>query len=207
MRNIGLILILLLLSPAWAGAQESQETQKEPSLAELARRERARRASLKKVPVITNATLRNVRGLISTSTAPPSASTGEESAEGQAGTDAEAEAEDADQVTAEWKGRIGDARRKVEQAVNNSNVLQLKMNDLRNDYFRADDGTTQTRIQQQLQETIQEIELSRQEVQAARDALQSIQSQARQAGLQPGDIRDAVGELPEPQSISTTPDQ
>ncbi len=205
MRNIGLILILLLLSPAWAGAQESQETQKEPSLAELARRERARRASLKKVPVITNATLRNVRGLISTSTAPPSASTGEESAEGQAGTDAEAE--DADQVTAEWKGRIVDARRKVEQAVNNSNVLQLKLNDLRNDYFRADDGTTQTRIQQQLQETIQEIELSRQEVQAARDALQSIQSQARQAGLQPGDIRDAVGELPEPQSISTTPDQ
>ena len=81
------------------------------------------------------------------------------------------------------------------------------MNDLRNDYFRADDGTTQTRIQQQLQETIQEIELSRQEVQAERDALQRIQSQARQAGLQPGDIRDAVGELPEPQSISTTPDQ
>ncbi len=40
-----LVLMLLFLTPVWSLAQESEETEKkEPSLAEIARKERQRRA-------------------------------------------------------------------------------------------------------------------------------------------------------------------
>ena len=49
---IALILLVLILSPAWSLAQETEE----PSLAEVARRERERRANMKEeVRVITEA--------------------------------------------------------------------------------------------------------------------------------------------------------
>ncbi len=46
MGMIRVMLLVLLLVPAWSFAQEDNET-KEPSLAELARQERERRAQLK----------------------------------------------------------------------------------------------------------------------------------------------------------------
>lgn len=71
---IRLLLLLLLFAPGWSFPQESTESkteskkkeQQEPSLAELARRERERRAQRKqKLPVITNATIGNLRGRVS----------------------------------------------------------------------------------------------------------------------------------------------
>ncbi|MEE8160912.1 MAG: hypothetical protein V3T61_04670, partial [Acidobacteriota bacterium] len=61
-----ILLILLLFCPVWGMAQQPQEEEGEPSLFELASRERERRAGLKKVPIITNADLKKMRGLIST---------------------------------------------------------------------------------------------------------------------------------------------
>ena len=58
-----LVLLVLLLVPAWSMAQGSEETQ-EPSLAELARSEKERRAQLKAIPILTNSDLRRARGLV-----------------------------------------------------------------------------------------------------------------------------------------------
>ena len=80
--------------------------------------------------------------------------------------------------------------------MNRGLVLELKMNDLKNAWLREDDGATQGRIQQLLQETLQEIESNRQDVQVARQALQALQSEAQQEGLLPGTIRELVGKLP-----------
>ncbi|MFQ5928751.1 MAG: hypothetical protein ACE5MK_03565 [Acidobacteriota bacterium] len=200
-----LILLVLFFVPTWAMAQESKETKKEPSLAELARRERERRANIKKeVPVITNATLKKLKGLVSVSGAPAAPSEGETEAEAETETEPE---ETAEKDLGTWKAEFDEARMNLKNAVNRSMVLQLKINDLRNAYFREDDGTTQARIQQQLQETLQEIESNKQEVQAAREALQKLENEARKEGLPPGTIRELVGELPKEETISTSPNQ
>jgi len=76
------VLVLLLFVPistfAQTSTEESQEKQKKPSLAEIARQARERRTnSEKEPPVITNATLKNMKGSISTSEAPPDRGTTE----------------------------------------------------------------------------------------------------------------------------------
>ena len=58
---IVLVLLLLLLTPAWSLAQDAEE----PSLAEIARRERERRAGLEQpAQIITNANLKNIQGFL-----------------------------------------------------------------------------------------------------------------------------------------------
>ncbi|MCH8320633.1 MAG: hypothetical protein IH790_06740 [Acidobacteria bacterium] len=81
---IKVMLLVLLLVPAWSFAQDDEGT-KEPSLAELARKERERRAQLEEVPLITNANIKRLGGGRVSTAAGPEAETaateGEEGAE------------------------------------------------------------------------------------------------------------------------------
>ena len=170
MGMIRVMLLVLLLAPAWSLAQENKET-KEPSLAELARQERERRAQLKEVLVITNANLKRLGGGFVSTAAGPEAETaateGEEGAEVEAKTEAEAEennSEKAETDPAVWEGRFGETRLNLKNAVNRDLVLQLKMNDLRTENL----GGNQARTQQQLRETQQEIEENAKNVHSAR---------------------------------------
>lgn len=192
---IRLIVFVLLLSPVGALGQESQP-QEEPSLLELARKERERRAQTKKVPVITNATLRDMKGRVSTSEALEPATESEPEAVEQ-----EEPEESPEKDMASWRADFGEARLFYSNAVNRSMVLELKINDLRNSYFREDDGATQGLIQQQIQEADQQLQSARQETQTAREEVQRLQNEARDAGLDPGTVRDLTGELQEPASV------
>ena len=203
-----LLLLVLLLVPAWSMAQGSEETQ-EPSLAELARREKERRAEMKVVPVLTNSDLRKARGLVSTS-GDPAAAQGQEGAEGQEGTEANSEAEE-DPASTEtdpvvWESKFGEARINLKNAVNRDLVLQLKMNELRNSYLRQDNGVTQARIQHQLLETQQEIEKNSQAVRDTRSAVDTLRSEAEAEGVSPEALQDLVGGLPEDTSVFTSPE-
>ena len=185
-----IVFVLLFLCPIWGMAQQPQEEEAEPSLFELANRERERRAGLKEVPIITNADLKNMRGLISTAQGPAAAASeedGEDAGEG-AGADPSPE-ENLSDLTAQF----AEARLDVKNAETQSNVLQLKMNDLRNAYFAETDGATQARLQQELEQNLQDIEASKQQVQQAQQALQQLQQQAAQAGLPPGEVRKLSG--------------
>ena len=203
-----LLLLVLLLVPAWSMAQGSEETQ-EPSLAELARREKERRAEMEAVPILTNTDLRKARGLVSTS-GDPAAAQGQEGAEDQEGAEAGSEAEEAPASTetdpAVWESKFGEARINLKNAVNRDLVLQLKMNELRNSYLRQDNGVTQARIQQQLLETQQEIEQNSQAVQESRSAVDTLRSQAEAEGVSPEAVQDLVGGLPEDTSVITSPE-
>ncbi len=166
---IRVMLLVLLLVPAWSFAQDNRET-KEPSLAELARQERERRAQLNEVLVITNANLRRVGGgLVSIATGPE----GEEGAE---------DSEKAETDPADWAGRFTETRLDLKTAVNQDLVLQLKMNDLRNQSLSGS-GTSRARIQQQLLETQQEIEKNARDVRSARRAMDALQSEAEKEGV------------------------
>jgi len=175
---IAFILLVLLLTPVWSLAQDAEK----PSLAEVARNERERRASMEQdVLVMTNAYVESVEGLVSMSVGIP---------------DTE-EAEEEEQAVSEgndWETRFAEARLDLTNAVNRGLVLELKMNDLHRAWLRQDDGSTQGRILQLLQETQHLIGPNQRETQAAREALQALQRQAQLKGLLPGTIRELAGE-------------
>ncbi len=205
---IRVMLLVLLLVPAWSFAQENKET-KGPSLAELARQERERRAQLEEILIITNANLKRVGGGFVRTAAGPEAET--TATEGEEGAEGEVEAEENNSEKAEtdpavWEGRFGETRLNLKNAVNRDLVLQLKMNDLRNQYLSGS-GTNQGRIQQQLLETQQEIEKNAQDVKSARQAMDELQSEAQKEGIPNDKIIGLVGELPPDTSITTRPDQ
>ncbi len=204
------ILLVSLLLPAAALAQEPQpEPKPPPSLADLARKNREKKAqSEKKVRVITNADLKQLRSRVSTGKAPVSASA---AAAVDSQTDV-ASAEDATPLELtpeeieEWRGKFQEARQMLAMAVSEGNVLQLRMNNLRNAYLRVSDGTTQERIQAQLNENLQAIAANKTAQAEARSAIRQLQAEARAAGLAPGLINELTGTLPEPSAEILTPE-
>jgi hypothetical protein len=209
---------LLLLVPTWSltqGPEEfsdktevSEKAAEEISLAELARRERVRRSSLGQPDrVITNANLIEVRGLVSTSGAPPTAGEmGGRMIEGEVeGESAEGTEEESGPDLEKWQSAFGDAVLQWERAVNLGLVLELRMVDLNNSYFTAT-GPARGAIQKQLQETREEIQNNQRQVKAVRQALNTLESEAAMEGVPPGTIREMIGELPTRQSIRNTPE-
>ena len=187
---LALVLLLLLLSPAWSLAQATEE----PSLAEIARTERERRANMREeVLVITDANLKDFKGLVSTSGNLLSAAS-EGTDVGDSGS--EENSGDAKRDLAAWQALFNEARLDLANAVIRGRVLELRMSDLQRSWLREDDGSTQGRIQQLLQETQQLIESNNGETQATRETFQALQLEAQQAGLLPAVIRELVGDLP-----------
>jgi hypothetical protein len=185
-----IIFLLLILSPAWSLAQETIE----PTLAEAARRERERRANMTgEFRIITEANLKDFVGLVSTSGNPPTAASGRTDV-GESGS--EENSEDAKGDSPAWQALFNEARLDLANAVNRGRILELKMTDLQSAWLREDDGSTQGRIQQQLQETQQQIESNNRETQATRETFQALQREAERAGVLPAVIRELVGELP-----------
>ncbi len=166
-----LFLLLLLLIPAWSFAQDAEE----PSLAEVARRERERRASMEQpARIITNANLKDVKGKVSDSTAPSSVGTEGENDEGES-----QKSENGKRDLAEWEALFSEATRKLEAAINRDRVLEQRMAELNEGVVRVNpDSTGKTLGQErsrQLQETQQMLESNRKGIEAARKSLQKLQ--------------------------------
>ena len=171
-----IILLLLLIAPAWSLAQEIEEI----SLVEAARRERERRASITvEVKILTNRDVEEMEGLVSAAVAPEP---GAEAVE-------EGEAEESS-----WEVLFEEARLDLQTAESQFQVLQLQLEFLRDQWLRPPFGITQDRIQQQLQETQKGFEISRQEAEAAGAAYQELQKKAAVAGILPGEIRVLMGQ-------------
>ena len=214
---LALVTALLLLVPAWSLAQQpdeaseeaeiSEEGPEEISLAEFARRERARRSMMGQPDrVITNANIDQVQGLVSTSAAPPTrGAMGDEMMEGEdEGDTAEGSEEDGDSDVEQWRGVFAEAVRDLENLINLGLVLELRMVDLNNSFFTAT-GPTKGAIQQQLQETREELQDNQGQVQSARQTLSALESDAAMDGVPPGTIREMIGELPSRESFRNTP--
>jgi hypothetical protein len=172
---IPIILLLLLLSPAWSLAQATEEL----SLVEAARRERERRASItEEVKILTNRDIEEMEGFVSTATASEPAAEASEEVESE-------------EMSLELS--FEKARNDLQSAENRDRLLQLQMKYLRDQWLGNSDGVTQQKIQSQLQETQQELEISRQEVEAARATYQALQNKAKADGILPGELRLLMG--------------
>lgn len=185
-----LLSFILLFGAAPAEAQQEKE-EKEPSLAEIARKTREGKAGRQEpVRVITNADLQTLdRARVSTSASV--------SAEGETEEAPEAAETPASPMEADlgfWREAFREARLDLKQVLTRGMVLQLRMNNLRNAFFNTHDGSTQALIQAQMDDTLRQIEENREETEKARQALQETEIEAQRAGLPPGLIRDLMGE-------------
>ena len=182
---IVLFLLLLLLAPAWSFAQDTEE----PSLAEVARQERERRASMEQpARTITNANLKDVKGNVSDSTAPSSVGTEAENDEGES-----QKSENGKRDLAEWEALFSQATRKLEAAINRDRVLEQWMTALHNRWILVNPDKTVKNLGEEFARQLQEIppmfESNRKDIEAARKSLQELQRKARREGLFPGTIR------------------
>jgi hypothetical protein len=203
LRNLFVILVIAVSSTF---AQDKQDPPKKPDLAELARKERERRSkSSSEVRLITNedlATMKSAR--VVTGRAPVKATSADD----------EKVPEDSDKEKVEdvpagpdmdfWKAAFSEAKTNLQNAINNKLVLELRINNLRNSFYREEDGATREMIQGQVESGYSELDELRKLEQDARKALLALQTEAAKAGLLPGEIRDLVGEIPESKSIELT---
>ncbi len=194
-------------SPPEAPKQEAVQQQKEqPSLLDLAKRERDRRThSDESVPVLRNEDLSRLKSArVVTSQAPrgkpgPGQEASEEVAEPATLGEEAAAAEVLDLDY--WRAAFDEAKLGLQNAINRRMVLELRMNNLRNAYLQTADGSTRERIESELNQTYLEIGQAREDEKAALQVVQELDRQASKAGLTPGQIRDLVGELPESKSV------
>jgi len=201
-------LCLLMLLTGWSFGQSSKD---QPSLVDLSKEARERKAKTEKpARLITNADLtkyQNAPVSISKSdaveeeaNAEKSEKTGKEQKTGE-GAEGEGQPEAKVNDVAFWKSAFEEARMNYKNAVNRGLVLQLRLNNLVNAFYREDDGSTQGLIQQQMEAARQEIEKNKAEVEEARNLIDRLRKEAGDAGLDQPTITEMIGELPEPAAI------
>jgi hypothetical protein len=201
MKPISCIFIGLLLFAAASSAYSQ-------SLADLARKEKERRQAVKTVAkVITNerGTKYDRAPIITGKPSPVADKTSVDktagdvektAGEGEAGAAAAQDKALVDEPVdfqgrpeSFWKQTFADARQKVQDLENESNVLILKFNDLQNRFYREDNGFKQQEIQREMQKTIYEQDKNKENLAKARTALADLETEARKSGALPGWIR------------------
>jgi hypothetical protein len=85
-----------------------------------------------------------------------------------------------------WRETMAEARKKVKDLENQSNVLTLKLNDLQMQFYREDDGFKREGIQREIQKTLYEQDKNKEDLAKAKDALQDLEKEARKSGALPG---------------------
>jgi hypothetical protein len=89
-----------------------------------------------------------------------------------------------------WKQAFADARQKVKDLENESNVIILKLNDLQNRFYRESNGFKQQEIQKEIQKTLYEQDVNKQDLEKAKSALDDLEKEARRSGALPGWIKE-----------------
>jgi len=206
---VRIIVILLLSLPSFLLAQES-EPKKEPSLVELAQKEREKRqATSQPVHVITNEDLGGMRGARVVTAASSRSSRGRKQAvkESPEGSEGEStETDEPDPSTMEyWEPAFKEAVDNLKYVANACLVLELRINNFRNAYFREEDGVRRQVIYAEIANSAEQLIESRIEEKAAREVVLQLQRDAENAGLMRGEVRELTGKLPEQRSIIELP--
>lgn len=194
-RVIAITIALAVATPCVALAQVSSTV----SLAEVARKEEARRKTAKKATkVFTNANLgadevnlppRAMPSFAGSSNATPSNT--EPGSPTIPGGKAEAP-NPAMKDQAFWQGRVKAAMDDLNRTQMFASSLQTKINSLRTDFTNRDNRVEREKIQQELNASLAELERLTKEVDEKRKAISAIEEEARKAGVPPGWLRPPV---------------
>lgn len=202
-RILFALIALLLAAPAvWAQSDTTQ-----PSLAEIARKVRAKRAQkdLSGVPMYTNDDVRGVKGPLSVfgeAGAPPAAAEGQEgqgqtaaagASQGQQG-EAAAEKKDCDETC--WRQKFRDQRQKIAESEKELDILQREFNLSRVQYYQDPNQAVREQYSnnvaggKELQDLQNRIDAKRQEIGDLRQGLSDLEDELRRAGGEPGWARE-----------------
>ena len=190
-----LALLGLLTLPAAAIAQSSQ-----PSLAEIARKEAERRKTAKEAKiVITDKNMPESARKPASTAAPADANqpahAGEQkpAAAGGAAPGGAAPATPAapagDQGEALWRGKITQAREALRRNEVFLQALQTRVNSLATDYYGRDDPYQKMKLAGEREQSIQEMEKVKADIEASKKQVADIEEEARKAGVPPGWLR------------------
>ena len=95
----------------------------------------------------------------------------------------------------EWENLFGGARERLVSAINQGEQLEQRMTELSAGWVRVSAGDTDSTLEEEFNRQTQQIgqEL---EIQAARDAIETMEREARLEGVLPGTIRQLLEGLP-----------
>jgi len=157
------------------------------SLADLAEKEKARREQITSVHVLTDEETAKFFKVPE----PPEESSSEDAKPPE---QAEADSEDANESTEptdsqgrneeHWRKTMAEARQKVQNLENASNVLYLKRNDTQNKFVV--DGYNRDTLQQELKQIVSDQEQTRINLEQAKSELDSLMEEAQSSGALPG---------------------
>ena len=166
------------------------------SLADIAKKEKERRNEVKEVKVVTEEETTKYRSQTPAEPAPsdqPSGNVNSEKMEGDAAGKPQVDKPDSDEPTdfqgrpeSYWRKTMGEARQKVKDLTNESNVIILKIADLQNQFYRIDDGFKRETIGRDLQKSYYEQDKNKEDLEKAKAALQDLENEARKSGALPG---------------------
>jgi len=173
---------LVLALAGWAGAQ---------SLADVARREEARRQHIKTPSkVLTNKDLKPSEGPpppppADTPAAASPDGTAQAPADGAAPSDEDKRAED-EQA---WRKKMADARTALDRSQMYLDALQSKINALWADFTARDDPAQRAQIESERKRALAEFDRVKEEIEAEKKAIADLEEEARKAGVPPGWLR------------------
>ena len=168
------------------------------SLADLAKKEKERRADIKENKVITEEEAAKYRISPPESSIPdqPSGTADDPKTALEPAKAAQAEKQDPDEPTdfqgrpeSYWRKTMAEARQKVKDLTNEANVITLAIADTQNKFYSMDDGFKRETLQRDLQKKYYEQDLNKENLEKAKAALQDLENEARKSGALPGWIQ------------------
>jgi hypothetical protein len=177
--RLSFVVTLVVAFGASAGAQ---------SLADVARREDARRKQVKKPSrVLTNKDLRPSDA--SPPPPPPAEAQPAAPAAAAASESGPSEEEKRQKDEESWRQRMADARQALDRSQMYLDALQSKINALWADFTARDDPAQRDKIQTERQKALAEFDRVKAEIQANKKALDDLEEEARRAGVPAGWLR------------------
>ena len=183
MKALCLTLVALVIVASSATAQ---------SLADVAKQEEARRKAIKTPSkVYTDADVKKLAPGTPPQGTTPAAAPAQPAAAEQAAKEAEPKSgeQGPEKDEAWWKGRITEARSKLERAKLLHDAVQTRINSLTNDWAARDNPIERQQLAQDRANAIGELQRLKDEIAAQTKAIADIEEEARQAGIPPGWLR------------------
>jgi hypothetical protein len=165
------------------------------SLADLAKKERNRRAEIKDNKVITDDDVAKFKSTTPETAPPEQPADAAESpkAEGEEAKGDQANKPDPDEPTdfqgrpeSYWRQTMTEIRQKVKDLTNEANAIVLSIADLQNKFYNIDDGFRRETIQRELQKTYYMQDMNKENLEKAKALLQELESEAHKSGALPG---------------------
>ena len=169
------------------------------SLGELAKKEKERREKVTdESKVVTNDDLSKFKNApVATGVLPPR-SAEQKPAKGMTGVEAKSAAAGAASKNSDepvdlqgrpesfWRQTLGEARQRLTELENELAVSVLRINELRRRFFSTDDGFRRQAVQWELQKTVIQRDLDKEELEKAKARLEELEKEARRSGALPG---------------------